>query len=101
MKHVGSLLLASMGLVLLGGRVLAQVADAPPPAGPGLSTIQERCAACHSTTTVFGQRRSPEDWAATVQVMVDRGAELSADDQSAVVGYLSEHYGINPTPPAR
>jgi hypothetical protein len=99
MKTIGLLILGSLSLVLLGGRVLGQVADTPPP-GPGLSTIQERCTACHSAATVFNQRRSAEDWAATVQIMVDRGAELTADDQSAVVGYLSEHYGNNPASPA-
>jgi hypothetical protein len=101
MKRIGLLVLGSMSLVLLGGRAIGQTAAASPPPGPALSTIQERCAACHSTATVFGQRRSPDDWAATVQVMVDRGADLSADDQSAVVAYLSEHFGVTPTPPAK
>ena len=99
MKRIGLLILSSISLALVAGRLVAQTPATPPP-GPGLSTIQERCAACHSTATVFNQRRSADDWAATVQIMVDRGAELSADDQSAVVGYLSEHYGVNPTPPA-
>ena len=89
MKRIGLLVLGSVSLLMLGGRVLAQGAAAEPPPGPGLSTIQERCSGCHSTTTVFGQRRSADDWAATVQLMVDRGADLSADDQSTVVGYLS------------
>jgi hypothetical protein len=96
MKRTGLLLLGSMSLVVFGGTVMGQDASAPPPPGPGLSTILERCSGCHSTATVFGQRRSGDDWAATVQLMVDRGAELSADDQSAVVGYLAEHYGVDP-----
>jgi hypothetical protein len=96
MKRTGLLILGSMSLMLVGGRVVGQVATPAPPPGPGLSTIMERCSGCHSTATVFGQRRSPDDWAATVQLMVDRGAELSADDQSTVVGYLSQHYANSP-----
>jgi hypothetical protein len=62
------------------------------PPGPALNAINEKCSACHSVATVFGQRRTPDDWAATVQLMVDRGADLSPDETSMVVGYLSSHY---------
>jgi cytochrome c5 len=71
-----------------------------PPPGPGLSVINERCSTCHSTATVFNQRRTTEDWAATVQVMVDRGADLTPDDINTVVGYLSANFGPEPAKPA-
>lgn len=73
---------------------------APPP-GPGLVIINEKCSACHTTATVFGQRRSPEDWAATVQVMVDRGADLSPDEANVVIGYLAENFPAQAKPAAK
>ncbi|MGI4746797.1 MAG: hypothetical protein ACRYFY_12260 [Janthinobacterium lividum] len=62
------------------------------PKAPALNVINDKCSACHSVSTVFGQRRSPNDWAATVQLMVDRGADLSPDEVDSVVGYLSSNY---------
>ena len=96
-------MVGSVSLIFAAGAAMGQntalpAPDAPPPPGPGLTIVQERCSACHSATTVFGQRRTPDDWAATVQLMVDRGADLSADEQSVVIGYLLQNYGIKPTP---
>jgi len=71
-----------------------------PPPGPALNVINERCSTCHSTATVFSQRRSADDWAATVQLMVDRGADLTPDDMNTVVGYLSANFGPEPAKPA-
>ena len=78
----------------------AASATPTPPPGPALNVINERCSACHSTATVFGQRRSGDDWAATVQLMVDRGADLTPDDMSMVVGYLTANFGPEPAKPA-
>ena len=110
MMRMAFLTIGSAGLIMAAGQAWGQnaaapaviaaapAADAPPPPGPGLTTVQERCSACHSAATVFGQRRTPDDWAATVQLMVDRGADLSADEQSVVIGYLSKNYGVKPAP---
>ena len=64
----------------------------PPPPGPGLALITERCASCHDTAQVFGARKSPPLWVATVQSMNDRGAELSPDEQKTVVAYLATNF---------
>lgn len=77
----------------------ASAAPTPPP-GPALNVINERCSACHSTASVFNQRRSADDWAATVQLMVDRGADLTPDDMNMVVGYLATNFGPEPAKPA-
>ena len=71
-----------------------------PPPGPGLAIINDKCGACHSTTSVFGQRRTAGDWAATVQLMVDRGADLSPDEANIVIGYLAENFSSEPARPA-
>jgi mono/diheme cytochrome c family protein len=70
-------------------------AQVPPP-GPALDLINERCSACHSTASVFSQRKSADDWAATVQLMVDRGADLKPDETEAVIAYLSKNFSDTP-----
>lgn len=78
----------------------AATQPAPPP-GPGLTIINEKCSGCHTTASVFSQRRSPDDWAATVQLMVDRGADLSPDDENVVIGYLAENFPAPAKPAAK
>jgi mono/diheme cytochrome c family protein len=79
--------------------VAGSAAPTPPP-GPALVVINERCSTCHSTASVFNQRRSADDWAATVQLMVDRGADLTPDDMTMVIGYLATNFGPEPAKPA-
>jgi len=88
---------ASMGA---GAVAQDQSGGAPhaPPAGPGLTLINERCSACHATEQVFGVRKAPDDWASTVQAMIDRGADLNADEQKAVVAYLGTNFGVTAAP---
>lgn len=73
----------------------AGAAPLPPP-GPALVVINERCSTCHSTASVFNQHRSADDWAATVQLMVDRGADLTPDDMNMVIDYLAANFGPEP-----
>jgi len=78
-------------LALLGLHGLKAAPPAPPP-GPGLSLINERCVSCHTTDTIFAQRKSPADWTATVQLMADRGADVSSDEMATIADYLSKNY---------
>ncbi|CUS46046.1 hypothetical protein MGWOODY_Smn2501 [hydrothermal vent metagenome] len=73
----------------------APAAPVPPP-GPALVVINERCSTCHSTASVFNQHRSADDWATTVQLMVDRGADLTPDDMNMVIDYLAANFGPEP-----
>ncbi|MFY9349045.1 hypothetical protein [Sphingobium sp.] len=74
----------------------APTAAAAPPPGPGLDLINERCGFCHTTAQVFQKRRSEADWAATVQGMADRGAEVSPDEIKTITAYLAAHYAAAP-----
>jgi len=90
----------SLGIALLtlaasvGAAAFAQqpAASPPPPPGPGFTLINERCGFCHETGQVFGARKPAADWAATVQSMVDRGAELDPAEQKTVVEYLAANF---------
>ncbi|PCD03421.1 hypothetical protein COC42_03260 [Sphingomonas spermidinifaciens] len=81
-----TLALAGAGI---GSAVAGQQAAAPPPPGPGLDLIKERCGFCHSTAQVTSVRKTPAAWAATVQSMIDRGAELEPEEQKVMTDYLA------------
>jgi mono/diheme cytochrome c family protein len=85
---------ALLPLVALGARALA--ADAPaaaPPPGAGLDLINERCVFCHNNAQIFSQRKTAPAWAATVEQMANRGAEVSPEEMKVIVDYLSKNYG--------
>ena len=88
--------LAALPLVLaavaIGTAMASGQAPASPPSGPGLDLINERCAFCHSTTQVLGVRKTPDGWAASVQAMIDRGAELTPQEQKIMVEYLAANF---------
>jgi mono/diheme cytochrome c family protein len=93
---------ATRGLEAQTAPVGPPAASTPaPPPGPGLVIINEKCSVCHTTASVFSQHRSPDDWAATVQLMVDRGADLSPDETSVVIGYLAENFPAATKPAAK
>lgn len=71
--------------------VFAQDVSTPPP-GPGLVLINERCAGCHPVTQALQARKSRAEWTSTVQAMVDRGAELTPQEEGVVVDYLATNF---------
>ena len=73
----------------------AGAAVATPPPGPGLDLINEHCKFCHVTAQVFAKKRSAEEWNAVLQVMVDRGAELSPQEEKGIMDYLTTNYGTD------
>ena len=87
--------LSRLALVLAAGVVCIAAAgehSSSPPPGPGLDLINERCASCHTTAQVLSVRKTPEAWTATVRLMVDRGAELNADEEKVMIDYLIANF---------
>ncbi|HWI85220.1 MAG TPA: hypothetical protein VNT42_02700 [Sphingomonas sp.] len=81
--------------------VTSAPAASAPPAGAGLTLINERCGFCHTTTQIFSQRKSPAEWAVTVQTMADRGAEVSPEEIRVISDYLGLHFApATPAAPA-
>ncbi|UIJ44163.1 hypothetical protein LZK98_13895 [Sphingomonas cannabina] len=106
MRTVGLIVMA-LTLPVIGARALSQQAPAPaaaaaatPPPGPGLDLINERCGFCHSTAQVFQKRRTEAEWAATVQGMADRGAEVSPEEIKVITTYLAKNYAAAPATPS-
>lgn len=93
-----SVSLALVAAGTFGAAALAAGAgmQAAPPAGPGLDLINERCGFCHTTEQATGIKKTPADWASTVQSMIDRGAELTPAEQKTVTDYLSTNNKLEP-----
>jgi hypothetical protein len=102
MRKVGLTIMA-LALPLIGVGALAQhlpaQAAAPPP-GAGLDLINERCGFCHTVGQVFQKPRSEAEWAATVQGMADRGAEVSPEEIRMITAYLAKNYAAPAAAPA-
>jgi hypothetical protein len=58
----------------------------------GKALTEERCVECHDLQRVEAAKKTPEEWKANVERMVDKGAKLNEAEQQAVIEYLSEAY---------
>lgn len=85
----GALLLASVPL-------LAQQTSSEPPPGPGLELIQRSCISCHDIYMITSKRKTPDEWATTLDVMATRGAEITPDEMQIIEEYLSQHFSSTP-----
>ena len=70
--------------------------EVPPTEGPatldGQSLLQERCTVCHGLGGVERAKKTEEEWKATVERMVGKGAQLNQAEQELLIKYLAETY---------
>jgi mono/diheme cytochrome c family protein len=72
-----------------------QQASAPDelPPGVGREAVLKGCGGCHGIGQVVTERRSREEWATTVTMMITNGAPVSEAEFDSVVAYLATHFG--------
>ena len=71
------------------------------PEGDGKAIATENCQACHKLTNLTKAHKSLDDWKDTVQLMIDRGANVPADKIDLLVQYLAKNFGPkDPSVPA-
>jgi mono/diheme cytochrome c family protein len=58
----------------------------------GQSLLQERCTQCHGLGGVERAKKTEEEWKATVERMVGKGAQLDEAEQELLIKYLAETY---------
>lgn len=58
----------------------------------GKNLLETRCGSCHSTTRVTSKSATADEWKATVDRMIGKGAQLTSEEESILVQYLSEKY---------
>ena len=66
--------------------------EATPAMLDGKSLLEERCTRCHDLGRVERARKTEEEWKATVERMVGKGAQLNEAEQELVIRYLAETY---------
>jgi mono/diheme cytochrome c family protein len=71
----------------------AQAKKVELPEGDGKAIATENCQACHRLTNVVKAHKSLDDWLDTVQLMIDRGANIPADQIDTLVQYLAKNFG--------
>lgn len=58
----------------------------------GKALAEKACTACHTFDRIQNARKTGAEWNSTVQRMVGKGAQLTPDEQQAVIDYLSKTY---------
>ena len=58
----------------------------------GLGLMQGRCSVCHSINRVTSAHKTTDEWKTTVDRMISHGAQLSSQEEQALVDYLSQTY---------
>lgn len=62
------------------------------PALDGQTLLQERCTQCHDLGRVEGARKTAEEWKATIERMIGKGAQLNQAEQELLIKYLAAKY---------
>ncbi len=65
----------------------------PPVALDGATLLQERCTSCHNLDRVKSAAKSKDQWTATVERMISKGAKLNDAEKSVLIEYLAKTYG--------
>lgn len=78
---------------------VAQAAGITLPPGPGANLVYARCQTCHDLQYVVDAKGLlPAQWKSTLAGMKDYGLTISADDEAAILAYLTTYLGPNPPP---
>ena len=72
----------------------AEPAPGEPPPGPGLELIQRSCISCHDIYMITTKRKTPEQWAEVMDLMMARGAEVTPDEMQIIEEYLSQNFSV-------
>lgn len=59
----------------------------------GQVLLEERCTDCHGLARVTAAEKTRDQWEDTVTRMVNLGARLNDEEQTALIDYLAQTYG--------
>jgi cytochrome c5 len=63
------------------------------PDDPSKTLVTERCLPCHGAGLIAQQHKDAAAWDRTVTQMRTWGTPLQPENQTAIVAYLSKHFG--------
>ncbi len=58
----------------------------------GATLMDERCSVCHSTKRITSAAMTLDEWTTVVDRMINKGADLSADERQVLIDYLAATY---------
>lgn len=58
----------------------------------GAELLEKRCSVCHESSRPKSKKKTPDEWTATVTRMMDKGAQLTADEKKILIDHLSKTY---------
>ncbi len=90
--NLRALTLLPLAPLALGTASLFAQAPSDPPPGEGLEIIQRSCINCHDIYMITTKRKTPDEWAAVVGIMADRGAEITPEEMQILEEYLSTNF---------
>jgi mono/diheme cytochrome c family protein len=95
-----------LAATLIAGTAVAQAAAKPvKPAAPSAAQtsaakvavdtalLQEHCSSCHTVEQVTARNKTADEWAETMDRMIDHGMQLSPEDNKRIQEFLLAHYG--------
>ena len=62
------------------------------PEGAGKTLILRSCGQCHPTDQIARQKKSEQDWQATVVRMAGRGAKVTSEETDTIIKYLAVNF---------
>ena len=89
------LLVVSFALALMmacGGGAGAPADDVEVVAD-GTFLLEGRCTQCHDVERTTGKSKTRDEWLATVDRMIEKGAGINAEEKEVLVNHLAEEYG--------
>jgi hypothetical protein len=84
-RHIARVLLGSMLVLALSGCGEAGTAESS-----GEALAREKCTRCHSYGRVERTRKDQAAWERTIDRMIGNGLQLTEEERSAILGYLTE-----------
>lgn len=84
-----------LALLILFIFATACASGAPSITTPVVTTalMQERCSVCHPLDRIMGAHYTAAEWKTVVDAMIAHGAQLTPEQETVVVNYLSATYG--------
>src|SRR5438445_4597999 len=70
------------------------------PDGPGKSTVEKACVACHALSNITNAGHSPKEWDTVLHMMVNAGAQVPPDQFPVVADYLAKNFPAKHLPAA-
>ena len=92
-----------VAVLVLTGAVVAVAARSQDAvkAERGEQIVNTTCTTCHDTRAVDTQALDEAAWTKQVQAMIEKGAEVKADDVTLLVDYLTRYHGPLPDGPGK